>query len=248
MGGRNLLSRVSLIALLLGGNCLPAAAFAQDFVVPDATYPSLPKRAASAEGLVPAGWVLEAQVSGDLNGDGIPDLAFVVRQTDPRNVIDRPGMGESPFDTNPRILAVAFRSGAAGEYVLQLENHALIPRHENPSQDDPFENGIAIERGGLRVTLRLFMNAGGWNMFTATHTFRHRNGRFELIGYDRSSVHRASGETDDISVNYLVGRMRIASGHISSDKPTKVRQATLKRRAPLTIDAVGDGLDFDPER
>jgi hypothetical protein len=124
----------------------------------------------------------------------------------------------------------------------------LIPRRGNPSQEDPFEEGLAIERGGLHVTLRLFMTAGGWDMFTSTHKLQYRNGRFELVGFDRSNVHRASGKMTDISVNYLTGRMKKEIGHISSDGPEKVTWTTLERRAPLSIADIGDGLGFDPER
>jgi hypothetical protein len=246
---RRLPFSTALLCFALGGAGSPAAA--QEPVIPAVTYPSLPKRAASAEGFVPQGWLLEAQASGDLNGDEIADLALVLRQNDPKNVIENTELGESPFNTNPRLLAVAFRSGPAGQYALQLANHTLIPRRENPSQADAFgeeSGGIAIKRGGLEVTLQLFMTAGGWDMFTATHKFRYRNGRFELVGYDRSGVHRASGKTHDVSANYITRKMKLSTGHISSDDPAKVTWKTLPRRAPLTLDAIGDGLAFDPER
>lgn len=243
---RGLSSTMLLLCLVLGGGFVSAVS-AQELVIPEVTYPGLPKQAASAQGFVPQGWMLEAQASGDLNRDGVPDLAFVLRQNDPKNVISDPHLGQNPFNTNPRILVVAFRSGSSGEYLLQAENHTLIPRRENPSQEDPFEGGIAIERGGLRVTLGLFMNAGGWEMFSATHTFQYRNSRFELIGYDRSSVHRASGETHDISANYLTGKIKLSVGNISNDNPTKVMWRILPQGARPTLDTMGDGLDFDPK-
>ncbi|MXQ12589.1 hypothetical protein GR328_14200 [Microvirga makkahensis] len=215
------------------------------------TYPDLPRQAASADGFVPRGWVVEGEASGDLNRDGVADLAIVLRQNDPNNVIENLGLGENPFNTNPRILAVAFRNGPSGDYVLKVVNHTLIRRREDPVQVDPFgegNGGIAIRRGSLEVSLHHFMSAGGWGMFRATYKVRYQNGRFELIGYDRSAVHRTTGETKDVSVNYLTRRMQHSTGHISSDTPTKVTWRTLPLRAPLALDAVGDGLNFDPER
>jgi len=245
---RGAFSTALLLWLTMGGGSIPAAA--QELAIPDVTYPSLPRQAASADGFVPRGWILEAQASGDLNRDGVGDLAIVLRQNDPKNVIENPGLGENPFDTNPRILAVAFRDGPSGNYVLNVENHTLIPRRDNPVQADPFgedHGGIAIRRGGLEITLHLFMSAGGWGMFTATHKVQYRNGRFELIGYDRSEVHRATGKTKDVSVNYLTRRMRLSTGHISSDAPASVTWKDLERRAPLTLERLGDGLAFDPD-
>jgi len=191
-------------------------------------------------------WVLEAQASGDLNRDGVPDLALVLRQNERKNIVANPGLGENPFDTNPRILAVAFRNGAAGDFVLQLENHRLIPRRTDPVMADPFENGLAIDRGNLRVNLNLWLSAGGWDMSGMTHTLQYRNGRFELIGYDRSTTDRRSLDTTDVSVNYLTGKMKISTGNSNSDKPAKASWKTLPRRAPLAVDEIGDGLEFEP--
>ncbi|HEX8665371.1 MAG TPA: hypothetical protein VF744_15215 [Beijerinckiaceae bacterium] len=236
-------------AALLAASILSVIpAVAQELAIPEAVYPALPKTAASAEGFVPPGWALESQASGDLNGDGVPDLAFVLRGKDPKNVVpNESGLGENPLDTNPRILAAAF-GATSGGYTLALENRTLIPRRTDPVMADPLEDGgISIERGALKVRLHLFMSAGGWGMSTATYTFRHRDGRFALIGYDREEVQRNSGETRSVSINYAMGKMKTETGSIEKDAK-KVRWKTLPRRPAPTIDSIGDGLEFDPER
>lgn len=197
----------------------PIAA-AQNLTIPEVVYPSLPRQAETAEGFVPPGWRLEAQASGDLNRDGNADLILVLRQNNPANVIeDFDGLGEKPFDTNPRILAVAFRDERSGKFSLQLENHTLIPRRTEPAADDPFdkESGIAIVRDGFQVRLNWWMSAGGWETFNTIHTFRHKTGRFELIGYDRNTTHRGSGDTTSLSINYLTRKAKKTTGHISRD-------------------------------
>jgi hypothetical protein len=239
-----------LLWLTIGGGKDPAAyARAQDLAIPAVSYPGLPKWAASADGFVPAGWLLEAQASGDLNQDGMDDLALVIRQKSPDNVIpNSEGLGEAPFDTNPRILAVAFREKSGTGYALQLEDRALIPRRTNPVAEDPFDkdDGIAIRRGSMQVRLRWFLSAGGWETFTAAYTFRHRHGRFELIGYDRDELHRGSGATNAVSINYLTGKVKVTTGNMQDDA-TKVRQRNLPRRRVLLISDIGDGLEFDPD-
>ncbi|MBM1174103.1 hypothetical protein [Microvirga arabica] len=226
--------------------CTVAAA--QDLTLPEVTYPSLPRQAETAEGFVPSGWMLEVQASGDLNQDGNADLILVLRQNNPANVIENfEGFGEKPFDTNPRILAIAFRDGLSGKFSLQLENHTLIPRRTEPAADDPFdkESGIAIARGSFQVRLNWWMSAGGWETFITTYTFRHRSGRFELIGYDRSTTHRGSGDTASLSINYLTRRAKRTTGHISRDAD-RVRWQTLPERPAPTLESVGDGLSFEP--
>jgi len=238
------------ILLAVGGEiALSGSVAAQDLAIPPVTFPTLPRQAASAQGFVPAGWSLEAQAAGDLDRDGIPDLALVLRQTEPKNVIaNENGLGDNPLDTNPRILAVAVRSGPSGDYVLRLENHMLIPRRDDPVFADPLSEtgGISIERGALRVGLYQFASAGGWGMSTTTYSFQFRGGQFVLIGFDPDSVARNTGVTDAVSINYLAGKMKIAHGTISSDASKVVWKRVAPR--PPTIDEIGSGLEFDPER
>ncbi|MEE1655050.1 hypothetical protein VB618_02490 [Microvirga sp. CF3062] len=236
-------------------SCLAAAAIlissiaaAQDLTIPEVVYPSLPHQAGTAEDFVPPGWMLEAQASGDLNRDSSADLILVLRQNNPANVIEHfEGLGEKPFNTNPRILAIAFRDGDAGKFTLQFENHILISRRTEPAADDPFDKeiGISIVRDGFQVRLDWFMSAGGWETFNTTYTFRHKADRFELIGYDRNTVHRGSGDITSLSINYLTRKVKKTTGHISRDAD-KVRWQTLPQMPPLTLESIGDGLSFKP--
>ena len=224
----------------------PAAA--QELVIPQVTYPALSVRATAAQGFVPPGWKLELQASGDLNRDGLPDIAFLLRQQDPKNVVpNKQGLGVDPLDTNPRILAVAFATAPSG-YELVVQNHALIPRRVDPVFADPLDEpgGFAIERGALRVKLHLFASAGSWTMSNTTYVFRHQNGRFELIGFDRETTQRNSGRTSGISINYSTGKANISTGSIESDAK-KVTSKSLRPGQLLTIDQIGDGLDFEPK-
>jgi hypothetical protein len=202
----------------------------------------------SAEAFAPAGWRVEFKIAGDLNKDGIDDLALVIRQNDPKNVLTNTGLGVSKLDTNPRILAVVFGK-AGGGYTLALENHTLIPRTTEPNLDDYLAEGggIAIKRGTLQVTLHLFSSAGGWGAGNRAFTFRFQDGRFALIGYDATTVQRNTGKTNDVSVNYLTGKMKLATGSIENDK-TKVRWRTLPKRPFMTVGQVGDGMEFDPAK
>ena len=82
-----------LITLLL--TALPAVG--QELRIPPVDYPVLPASATSAAGFVPAGWRIEQQLSGDLNGDRRDDLVLVLRQQDPRNIVEHDGFGISHF-------------------------------------------------------------------------------------------------------------------------------------------------------
>lgn len=234
MGGEIL----AVATMLFGAGGQP-----EELVIPPVRYPALPATAAGAEGFAPRGWRVEAQAVGDLSGDGRADLAFVLRMNDPANVLAHDGLGDNPFDTNPRILAVAL-GVAGGGYRLAAQDHRLIARRDYPTQSDPFEQELAIERGSLNVTVRLFMNAGGWGAGSSSFRFRWRDDALRLVGYDRLDMQRNSGCMTRLSINYLTGRVKRSSGRTDLDRET-VRWSRLPVRALLPIDRIGDGLEFD---
>lgn len=222
---------------------LPFAALALD--IPPVQYPRLPAQAATAEGFVPTGWTLEYSRKGDLDLDGQDDLALVLRQQDPRNVVEHDGFGPSPFDSNPRILAIAF-SRPSG-YVLVAQNHTLIPRPDSPAASDVLDEdgGVFIQRGTLLVALYAWTSAGSWSSGATTFTFRWQHGDFALIGYDRDSVMRNSGQTEQMSINFSTRRVKRVEGSTFEDAQ-QVRWQTLRDPGHWTLDSVGDGWMFDP--
>lgn len=221
---------------------LPFAAHAVD--LPPVRYPTLPAQAANAAGFVPQGWTLESSAEGDLDQDGRADLLLVLRQQDPRNVIEHDGFGPSPYDSNPRILAVAW-SRPSG-YVLAVQDHQLIPRPDNPVMSDPLEDGgVSIQRGTLKVALFSFASAGSWSMGTTAFTFRWQDNAFALIGYDQNSVMRNSGRTESVSVNFSTRKVKRSEGSIEDDKDS-VRWQPLRSSRRWTLQTVGDGWAFDP--
>ncbi|HMJ44716.1 MAG TPA: hypothetical protein VK522_20830 [Pseudolabrys sp.] len=234
------------ICLSLCGACGLAAA---EPAIPAASYPPLVKHAQSVEGFLPMEWRMEIKQSGDLNGDGRDDVAMVLRAIDERNIIDMRGQGgPEKYDTNPRILMVAF-ANAAGGYDLALENHTLIGRNVEPTAQDPLdpngvqEGGVEIKKGTLQVTLGYF----GGDMGHTTFTFRFQGGRFALIGYDSINVERSQGIMRSVSVNYATLRMERSIGKISDDV-NKVTRTKLAAKPLLTMQQIGDGLDFRPTK
>jgi hypothetical protein len=239
------LVKLTLTAILIGLSTLAAAQ--DDLAIPAASYPNIPATGTSAGDFVPPGWAIERLANGDISGDGRDDLAMVVRQADPAFVLANNGFGVPQLDTNPRVLIVALGSPAG--FRLTVSNHRLVPRHEIPTRSDPFgeDGGLAIERGSLKISLFSFANMGGWDMGTTQFTFRWRGNSLQLIGYDRGNVKRNSGDTSDLSVNFLNRRVKESHGRIDSDKSDVVRWHRLKRSAIPTIDQIDDWESFNPQ-
>ena len=236
--------RITVAAILFA---FAAPAAAQDLRIPDISYPTLPAEVESAEDFVPTGWRIDDRAEGDLDRDGTADLALVLRQQDPANVIADERLASGPLDTNPRLLAVALARPGGG-YRLVGQNHELIPRHTQPSLEDAFDpegEALKIERGALKLSLIRFANAGGWDAGGTSFTFRWQDGALRLIGFDWDNVRRNTGEMVEVSINFLTRRMRTATGSIESDEE-RVRWSRIPAGPLPTLDEIGDGLDYDP--
>lgn len=215
-----------------------------DAEVPPVAYPTITRDGPSVDAFVPKKWKLEAKATGDLNGDKLPDAALVLHMADPANLVPLDWDPGQKYDSNPRMLVVLFgRKG--GGYTLAEADQKLIPRRENQNQDDPFDE-VAIANGTLRVKIHLFMSAGGWEMGGSAFTFRWQDGDFKLIGFDGDTVMRNSGETEEVSVNYLTGRKLVKRGNIGIDKQT-TKAVKIARKPLIALADVGDGLMFDPD-
>lgn len=70
--------------------------------------------------------------------------------------------------------------------------------------------------------------------------------RAEADRFDYSNVRRNTGAMSRLSVNYLIGRAKIATGNIESDREA-VRWVRLRSPHGPTLDWIGDGPAFDPE-
>ena len=213
---------------------------------PPAVYPALPGRFRDAAAVTAKGWRIERRLEGDLNGDGRADLALILREQNPANIVRSETYGGEVLDTNPRRLIVGFADGDG--YRLAAENHTFIPRHVEPNIEDPLQEAALpeIRDGVLVISLNFFASAGSWTMFSSAARFRWQDGALRLIGHDLARVQRNSGEMLDRSVNFLTRRVRTVESAIDAESEPAPVWTRLPAAPLLTIDQVGDGLAFDP--
>src|SRR5688572_33342128 len=72
-------------------------------------YPAIRSTAPAPRDFVPEGFRLVEQADGDLNSDGRADSVLVVVGSAKKFLNKNDGLGEDPYDTNPRILIILFR-------------------------------------------------------------------------------------------------------------------------------------------
>jgi len=194
-----------------------------------------PKEAALIEDFIPKGWEVLYHVQGDLNRDKIDDHAVIIQNTDPENIRKNESLGTDRLNLNPRILLVFFKNKNGYKLVAQ-NKRGFIPSEnseENPCLEDPISEtkGISIEKGLVKLSFNYWLSCGSWSANMTTYTFRFQNGRFELIGFDDSEYHRASGETSSSSINFSTKKKSVTTGGNMSDDSTsrtKTTWSTLK--------------------
>lgn len=192
------MSRPKVVAVCLLILLLSSPTLAQGGAAFDKS--KLPEAGQSAADFVPAGWVLEEQVSGDLNGDALPDLALKLVQEKPA------GAKEDEIVERQRALVVLFkgrdgslRRAAVADKVLQCTScgGAFYGVVEAPAE-------VKIERGVIVVN----QDFGSREVTEHTYRFRYEPAaaRFVLIGFDSTSRDRLTAAVTQESTNYLTGR------------------------------------------
>lgn len=188
-----------LLSISFLGLLCVAPTFAQDEMEVSFDEAALPRAAAAVERFVLEGWMIEAQVSGDLNKDAAADVAL--------KLVEKPAADSDP--DNPaeraRVLVVLlkrangeFERAATAKNLLQCTRcgGAFYGVVESPAEVE-ITKGVLIAR----------QDAGSRNVTETTFKFRYEPTakRFALIGYDMTDRDRATGETVVESTNYLTG-------------------------------------------
>lgn len=227
--------------------CGASAIFGQnEFPMPaKSDYPELPKTAARAADFIPKGWTIMGEAEGDLNGDKRMDFALVIKASDAKFVTKHDGLGENPFDTNPRILAILFWEN--DKYKLVQQSNSFIAMADFPTMSEPFQS-VKITNGVLQFDFEMFLSAGGWGMSNQKYKFRYQKGKFELIGADKIYLRRNSGETEERSYNFLTGKVKITKGNIEGDPKDQVTWKNYKSKTLQNLDTIPKPFTWEIEK
>jgi hypothetical protein len=211
-----------------------------------ADYPVIAKNAPTVAGFIPVGYKLVKSVTGDLNGDKVPDAAVHIMGTSKQFLNKNEGLGGDIYDTNPRILVILFRDKPNGGYSLAEQSNTFIIAPYSPVSTEPFQD-MSIRKGVLEISFELWQSAGGWGATNASYKFKFTGGEFSLIGADSMDYQRNSGDSETRSYNFLTNRLRITKGSMSSDKPGKVRWKTLKKQKLKTFETFPIPFEWEIE-
>ena len=182
---------------------------------------AIPPAGSHVKDFVPAGWKIEEQLSGDLNGDGSPDYVLKL-------IEDKPA--KNPDDVandRARALVVLLQNGdklsraAVADKLLQCTGcgGAFYGVVEAPAN-------VKIEKAVIVVD----QDHGSRELTNMTFRFRYdaSTGQFILIGFDYAVADRATANTMSESTNYLTGARITTRGKGKRDKQTRSTIAVKK--------------------
>lgn len=226
---RSLISRaLQFFTILLGLMTSATVAFAQD-EAGTINRTLVPKEAPEIGQFVPAGWKLEEQVTGDLNGDGVSDYALKLVEAKP----EKNSEGD-PTERGRALIIVLARDGKFGragvaDKLLQCTRcgGAFYGVVETPVE-------VTIEKGVLVVQ----QDHGSRNLTNTTYKFRHDppTKQFVLIGFDYADADRLTAKVVSESTNYATGLRVVARD--KRNRTIKTRRVIPKTKIPFdTVDS-----------
>ena len=170
-------------------------------------------------------------VEGDLNKDGFKDVVIIATPRNPENMQTRDD--GYVYNFNKPVMAVYF-GNESGTYSLFKQYFNTIPGQEDEYQSVDIDLRIN-DKGVMRIGPSYFNSAGSSDSDASVYVFRFQNGDFYLIGKDTKSFSRYSGESTEVSENYLTHKRQtiISNMFDESVKPketwTKIPADPLER-------------------
>ena len=200
----------------------------------------VPLEAARVEDFAPRGWKIHKQASGDLNGDGRPDVALILFDKSLDDALSR-------SIENPQPSLVIALATEQGRWRRAGINSKLIVSDDSGFAPLKLEinKGVVV----LRQEEQSDISANTLD-YAYTHRFRYDSAadRFLLIGEDNANTHRdAVADGIRVSDNYLTGErvitiMRAAHGKYAGETNTPRR---IEKKNIFLEEARMQDLDFD---
>lgn len=192
----------------------------------------------SAKAFAPKGWVVEEEVTGDLNGDSKPDV--VVKLIEDKPAEDKDGIPLERY----RALLVLLRTDGGKLRRAATADRLLMCTTCGGMLSDPSGANVQVEiTKGVIVIDQL---RGSREAVNTTLRFRHdaRLNRFVLIGEDVETRDRATGATTRESSNFLTG-VKLTEKYRYDERTDKEALVSKQRQRLTGAKRFIEDIDFE---
>ena len=190
----------------------------------------------------PKGWKRTALAVGDLNADGVDDVAIVLDQT---------SRSKKAARLPPRRMLVLL--GDSAGYKKLLSRDDLLPsaqQEEGSCWIDPLlePDAVTIKAGVLTLAFREGVSCGSYDISNEQFVFHLEAERLRLTSYDLFVASRSSGEIEEMLVDFRQATLRRSYGRnlFDESQQARVRWEQLLNPLPMYLDDMS--LNCDPEK
>ncbi|MFX0558082.1 hypothetical protein ACOCEA_14875 [Maribacter sp. CXY002] len=212
----------------------------------DSKHPELPKSGKELQDIIPTGWEILSQTSGDLNGDGYEDLAFAIQSPVKETIEYNDGIESDSLQTNPRVLGIYFGK-RNGKFKKTLQSNTFIINRNTPTMEEPFKGIQILPNGDLQIDFYIWpcRNCTSWS--SHEYRFRYQNKAFELITYLESISQRVTGDEIYYNIDFPIKTLKITTETRNEDDEPEYDE-TLKKfelHHLKTIQSLGKPFEWE---
>lgn len=192
--------------------CYSACVLGQD----NNSLPGIPLSGKNVRAFIPKGWKEIAKATGDLNGDGIEDVALAVEENDPGKIIKTPrDFGPETLNINYRCIIILIKEDK--KFILADHSYSFLPwvnDVHSPCLPDPFlgRGKMLIDKGELCVQFHYWPDCEFFDLNLQTFKFVYTPKGMRLIEVDQYKLDRSDGDESVENYNFLTGKKSVTTG------------------------------------
>jgi len=161
---------------------------------------------ASLDDAVAPGWSVVMQAEGDLNKDGLPDIAAAIEADAAGGRANTCKGGDAGSVERERELLILLQQ-PDGQFEIAVKDYKVLARRGQGGANEPDPlSGLSIDRGSLVVAIS-YGGGGYWGGETAR--FRLKKSNWEMIGYTWQSLDTRQGPELTYDYNPLTAKMQM---------------------------------------
>ncbi|WP_151776387.1 hypothetical protein [Acinetobacter bereziniae] len=202
------------------------------------------------ETYIPKGWKILGKAEGDLNGDQQPDLALIIENTDPKNIVHHDSYDKNSenqrLNLNERKLLVLFKDDQTYHQIASNDSLPTENSNEKKCLIDPLivDHSPIIQNGLLKISLNFGFRCESWEVFNNLYSFRYQNQAFYLIGYDLHYFDRPSGNSRSESTDFLTRKFKqsLSTPELDLKRSPQISQSKLNKAPLLKLEQINFAL------